>query len=330
MKNDKPRELKYQPKYHNFTPLTVSREKALMTRTRYGRVQLKDEIGRLVRQEYFRDRVPSGCKVGKDEVRRSRSRSQDRNPGDLQRTRKRCARILGSSREREFVLKVEEEEAVSFDSSDRPVESGVMKDPMVIKFDTANFTVHKVLVDRGSSVDIISRSVIDKIGLENAHLESEARKCYNLSVKGECGQKKRKVEENPEPRPYEADYLKPNEEHKVVHIVEGDPKKNEIIEQEVAKLLKAGYTFEIQYTEWLSNVVLVPKASGKWRMCMDFIDLNKACPKDPCPLSRIDVMVDSTAGFEMFSIMDAYQGYHQIYMAKEDRERTSFITNGSI
>ncbi|KAL2253359.1 UNVERIFIED_CONTAM: Retrovirus-related Pol polyprotein from transposon opus [Sesamum indicum] len=72
--------------------------------------------------------------------------------------------------------------------------------------------------------------------------------------------------------------------------------KNEIIRKEVDKLLNAGYVEEIQYTDWLSNVVLVPKSAGKWRMCVDFTDLNKACPKDPYPLPRIDVMVDSTAG----------------------------------
>ena len=91
--------------------------------------------------------------------------------GDSQRTRKRCARTLGSSREREFVLKVEEEEAISFDSLDRPADSRDMNDPMVIKLDIANFTVHKVLVDSGSSADIIFKRMVDKMGLENARLE---------------------------------------------------------------------------------------------------------------------------------------------------------------
>ncbi|KAL2241009.1 UNVERIFIED_CONTAM: Retrovirus-related Pol polyprotein from transposon [Sesamum indicum] len=130
----------------------------------------------------------------------------------------------------------------------------------------------------------------------------------------------------------------------IVHHLNVDPKarpvqqkkrsfggdKNEIIRQEVEKLLRAGYVSEIQYTDWLSNVVLVPKSSGKWRMCVDFTDLNKACPKYPYPLPRIDLMVDSTAGFEMFSMMDAYQGYHQIHMAKEDRDKSSFVTEKGI
>ncbi|XP_011102166.1 uncharacterized protein LOC105180202 [Sesamum indicum] len=397
------------------------------------------------------------------------------------RDRKRCARTMNSSRGREFVLKVEEEEAISFNSSNKPDEAGEMNNPIVIRLDIENFTVHKVLVDSGSSADIIFKRVIDKMGLENIRLEpdrtplvgfggsevaslgmvelpvsmgdeprwkttmvkflvvdtpfaynvilgkpglnsfravisiyhmkvkfptdngvgevvcdqKEARKCYNLSLKGEPGAKKRKVKEDAEPRPYEAEHLKPSEEYKVVQLTPGKPDKttkigasmkeremaminflrenmdvfawgpsdftgidpevilhrlnvdptmrpmkqkkrsfgydkNEIIRKEVDKLLKAGYVSEIQYTDWLSNVVLVPKSSGKWRMCVDFTDLNKACPKDPYPLPRIDVMVDSTAGYEMFSMMDAYQGYHQIHMAEEDRDKTSFITEKGI
>ncbi|KAL0366176.1 UNVERIFIED_CONTAM: Polyprotein P3 [Sesamum radiatum] len=65
-------------------------------------------------------------------------------------------------------------------------------------------------------------------------------------------------------------------------------------------------------------------------MCTDFTDVNKACPKDPYPLPRIDLLVDSTAGYELFSMMDAYQGYHQIFMAEEDSIKTSFITNQGI
>ncbi|KAL2226380.1 UNVERIFIED_CONTAM: Retrovirus-related Pol polyprotein from transposon, partial [Sesamum indicum] len=458
--------------------------------------QLTDEIERLVRQGYFQDRVPPNCKISK-ETRRSRSRNRDRNPGpsktekapssgnnaptkgviytivggsssgDSSRTRKRCSRTMSSGRGREFVLKVEEEEAISFDSSDKPEESGDMNDPMVIRLDIANFTVHKVLVDSGSSAEIIIKSVVDKMGLENARLElvktplvsfggsevaslgtielpvsmgdepkrktlmvkflvvdtpfaynvilgrprlnsfravsstyhmkmkfpieygigevscdrKEAKKCYKLSLKRESEQKKRKIKEDAEPRPYEAEHLKPSGEYKVVLLVPEDPDKTtriganmdremamidffrknmdvivhrlnvdpgarpvqqkkrsfgndkkEIIRQEVDKLLKAGYVSEIQYTNWLSNMVLVPKSSGKWRMCVDFADLNKACAKDPYPLPMIDMMVDSIAGFEMFSMVDAYQGYHQIHihMAEDDRDKTSFITDKGI
>ncbi|XP_075475753.1 uncharacterized protein LOC142511155 [Primulina tabacum] len=92
--------------------------------------------------------------------------------------------------------------------------------------------------------------------------------------------------------------------------------KDKVIDEQVKELLKVGHIREIQFPSWLSNVVLVPKSTGKWCMCVDFRDLNKACPKDHYPLPRIDQLVDSTSGFELLSFMDAYQGYHQIPLAK--------------
>ncbi|KAL0355700.1 UNVERIFIED_CONTAM: Transposon Ty3-G Gag-Pol polyprotein [Sesamum radiatum] len=83
--------------------------------------------------------------------------------------------------------------------------------------------------------------------------------------------------------------------------------RSQVIKEEVDKLLKAKYIRPVQYPEWMANVVLVPKLNGKWRLCIDFTDLNKACPKNPFPLPRIDVLVDSTSGCEMLSFLDAYQ-----------------------
>ncbi|KAL2240962.1 UNVERIFIED_CONTAM: hypothetical protein Sindi_0737400 [Sesamum indicum] len=248
-----------EPKYHNYTPLAMSREKALMM------------------------------------VENSNVLKWPRH-----------------TRQREFVLKVEDEEVISFDSSDKPRDSGDLNDPMVSKLDIANFTVHKVLIDSGSSADTILKNVVDKMGLEKARLEQvktplvsfggsevaslggtielpvsmgdepkrktlmvkflvvdtpfaynvilgrpglnsfravistyhmklkfpteygigevscdqkETRKCYNLSLKGELGQKKRKIKEDVEPRPYEAEHLKPNDEYKVVQLVPDEPDK---------------------------------------------------------------------------------------------------------
>ncbi|KAL0355482.1 UNVERIFIED_CONTAM: Transposon Ty3-G Gag-Pol polyprotein [Sesamum radiatum] len=90
--------------------------------------------------------------------------------------------------------------------------------------------------------------------------------------------------------------------------------------------MAAGHIEEIQFLEWLSNVVSVPKPGGKWRICVDFRDLNKACPKDFYPLPRIDQLVDSTSGCELLNMIDASQGYHQIMLAPEDRKKVSFIT----
>ena len=72
---------------------------------------------------------------------------------------------------------------------------------------------------------------------------------------------------------------------------------------------------------------MVKKSSGKWRMCVDFIDLNNACPKDSFPLPRIDQLVDSTIGHKLLTFMDAFLGYNQILMKEEDQEKTAFVTS---
>jgi hypothetical protein len=77
---------------------------------------------------------------------------------------------------------------------------------------------------------------------------------------------------------------------------------------------------------WLANPVIVPKANGKLRMCIDYTSLNKACPKDPYPLPRIDQIVDSTSGCDLLSFLDAYSSFHQIQMCREDRKHTAFVT----
>ncbi|CAJ2642757.1 uncharacterized protein LOC123899916 [Trifolium pratense] len=99
------------------------------------------------------------------------------------------------------------------------------------------------------------------------------------------------------------------------------------IDEEVSKLKEAGFIEEIKYPEWLANVVLVKKANGKWRMCVDFTDLNKACPKDPYPLPNIDRLIDGTSGYKMLSFMDAYSGYNQIRMNALDAPHTAFMSN---
>ena len=70
---------------------------------------------------------------------------------------------------------------------------------------------------------------------------------------------------------------------------------------------------------------MVKKANGKWRMCVDFTNLNKACPKDIDPFPRIDLLVDSTVGHQLLSFMDAFSGYNQIKLEESDQEKTSFV-----
>ena len=79
------------------------------------------------------------------------------------------------------------------------------------------------------------------------------------------------------------------------------------------------------HLEWLANTVLVLKKNGMWPMCIDYTGLNKACPKDPYALPRIDQLIDSTAGCEALCFLDTYSGYHQIKMAPKDQEKTLFI-----
>uniref|UniRef100_A0A2N9FJX9 Uncharacterized protein n=1 Tax=Fagus sylvatica TaxID=28930 RepID=A0A2N9FJX9_FAGSY len=105
------------------------------------------------------------------------------------------------------------------------------------------------------------------------------------------------------------------------------PERNNAIMEEVDKLLAANFIREVFYPDWLANVVMVKKNTGKWRMCVDFTDLNKACPKDSFPLPRIDQLVDSTAGHKLLTFMDAFSGYNQIVMDEGDQEKTSFITS---
>ncbi|KAL2249921.1 UNVERIFIED_CONTAM: Retrovirus-related Pol polyprotein from transposon opus [Sesamum indicum] len=471
--------------------------------------QLKDEIERLVRQGYFRRQNPHNFEERRRD-RRGRSRSKDRRPnwaaergnqtvaenapvkgiihtiaggseGWSRRARRRFERETRWERRKQGVNMTSNPEIV-FGDQDAGTRIVTDNDPMVIRMDIANFTVHKVLVDNGSSADIIFKEVLNKMGLDNIRLEPantplvgfgggkvaslgtvdlpaslgeepkrktlmvkflvvdmpfaynvilgrpglnsfravvstyhlkmkfltpsgvgevvcdqiEAKRCYNLSLGKSEKNEKRKLHgvKKEEWQTLKAGRLEPVG-HKEVELIQGDPtkttkigtnlgqfegimitflrsnvdmfawdpsdfrginpevivhrlnvdpsmrpvqqkkrtfggEKNAIIEGEVNKLLRAGYVSEVQYTDWLANVVVVPKPGGKWRMCTDFTDLNKACPKDPYPLPRIDVLVDSTAGYKTFSMMDAYQGYHQIYMAPEDRIKTSFVTDRGI
>ena len=104
------------------------------------------------------------------------------------------------------------------------------------------------------------------------------------------------------------------------------PERQKAINEEVSRLLQAGTIREVEYPEWLANVVPVKKANGKWRLCIDFTDINKACQKDSFSLPRIDLIIDATAGHELLNFMDAFSGYNQISMDLGDQEKTSFVT----
>ena len=88
-----------------------------------------------------------------------------------------------------------------------------------------------------------------------------------------------------------------------------------------------GFIREVYYPDWLVNVIIVKKANEKWRMCIDFTDLNKTCPKNSYPLPQVNVLVDSIAQHQLLSFMDAFFGYNQIRMDELDQEKTSFVTS---
>jgi hypothetical protein len=93
------------------------------------------------------------------------------------------------------------------------------------------------------------------------------------------------------------------------------------------RLENAGFIREIKTSSWVSNPVIVPKKNTDvQRVCVDYTSLNKLCPKDPFPLPHIDQIIDSTAGCARLSFSDAYSGYNQIKLKKEDKEKTAFIT----
>ena len=88
------------------------------------------------------------------------------------------------------------------------------------------------------------------------------------------------------------------------------PNQHWIIQTEVDNLLAAKFISEVKYPKWLANVMVVPKKGGKWRVCVDYTDLNEACLKASFPLPFIDQIVDATAGHGIFSFVDAFSGYH--------------------
>jgi hypothetical protein len=98
------------------------------------------------------------------------------------------------------------------------------------------------------------------------------------------------------------------------------------VKSEVQRLLDTSVIREVMYPKWIANTAPVKKKNVKWRMCIDFTDLNKATPKDNYLLPRMDQVIDSAANAAIMSLLDCFSGYHQCWMAKEDEEKTSFIT----
>ena len=102
--------------------------------------------------------------------------------------------------------------------------------------------------------------------------------------------------------------------------------RQKIIQEEIDKLLATGFIRDVKYPDWLANVVVVPKKNEKWRVCVDYTNLNDVCLKDSFPLPRIDQIVDATVRHEMFSFLDTFSEYHQIPMFWSNEKNTTFVT----
>ena len=99
-----------------------------------------------------------------------------------------------------------------------------------------------------------------------------------------------------------------------------------VVKDEIMKLKQARAIKVVFYPEWLANAMFVKKKSGKWQVCVNFTDLNKACPKDHFLMPQIDQLVDAIVRHPRMSFLETFQGYHQIPLALDDQERTVFVT----
>ncbi|XP_021986466.1 uncharacterized protein LOC110882870 [Helianthus annuus] len=102
--------------------------------------------------------------------------------------------------------------------------------------------------------------------------------------------------------------------------------KHDTMQEQVMELLNAGIIREVRYQTWMASPVMVQKPNGSWRMCVDYKDLNKACPRDCYALPDIDEKIDSLETFRWKCFLDCYKGYHQVQMAVQDEDKTAFCT----
>lgn len=99
------------------------------------------------------------------------------------------------------------------------------------------------------------------------------------------------------------------------------------IHEEVGKLSDVSFIREMKYPTWITIMVLVWKYNNKWHMCVDFTNMNVACPKDLYLLPGTDRLIDRSSRYCTLRFMDAYSGYHQIHMDPLDASKTSFMSN---
>jgi hypothetical protein len=176
-----------------------------------------------------------------------------------------------------------------------PLDPTTPKQTVIISEDLASQDEEKLISCLSGNKDVFAWSALDLVGVSRTIID------HSLGI-------------DPSVRP------------KKQRLCKMSDAKIEAATAEVHRLREANFIEPVAYHTWLANVVMVQKKSSKWRMCIDFTSLNKACPKDNFPLPLIDKIVDSAAECEVMSLLDCFSGYHQIYMNEEDKTSTSFIT----
>jgi hypothetical protein len=176
-----------------------------------------------------------------------------------------------------------------------PLDQATLKQTVTISEDLTSHDEERLFCCLSKNKDVFAWSALDLVGVSRSIIE------HSLGI-------------DPSVRPKKQRLRKMSDE------------KTKAAKAEVHRLLEDKFIEPVAYPTWLANVVMVQKKSGKWRMCIDFTSLYKACPKDNFPLPRIDKIVDSAAGCEVMSLLDCFSGYHQIYMKEEDKASTIFIT----
>ncbi|XP_072073805.1 uncharacterized protein [Arachis hypogaea] len=251
--------------------------------------------------------------------------------------------------------------AINFGASDFKSRTPNLDDPVVISVSMRPLTVKKVLLDPGSSADVLFYSTFKKMQLSDNSLQPSGGELASFSgervpISGRpslysfgaivstihlCV--KFPLQDNTisivhadhkEARKcYNASLLKTakepipginsvyNSEH-ILRLTDMDPR-----DDHGRRLRRMIWKREVRFFSWLANVVMVRKSTGSWRMCEDFTYLNKACPKDSYPLPNIDRLVDDTLGYKVLSFMDGYSEYNQIQVHPNDEDKTTFITD---
>ncbi|KAG7557017.1 Ribonuclease H domain [Arabidopsis suecica] len=236
----------------------------------------------------------------------------------------------------------EQTPSISFDNSDTQGLMGPHDDALVITLDVANFEVTRCLIDTGSSVDLIFVSTLQRMGISKADIIGPPAPlvAFTSDTSMSLGNIKLPVLAAGVPKIVEFIVF---DRPAAYNIILGTPwiyqmKAIPSTYHQCMKFptpagvgtIRGDQETEVKYPDWLANPVVVKKKNGKWRVCVDFTDINKACPKDSFPLPHIDRLVESTAGNELLTFMDAFSGYNQIMMNPEDEEKTSFITDRGI